>query len=94
MNIKITDRPIEEVDQTTFLGLNIDSSLSWSSHVERFLTKMSSGLYALRTLRKFCDLTTLKTVYHGLIHSHLAYNIGIYGATSGKNLNKILKLQK
>lgn len=37
---------------------------------------------------------SLKSIYFSYIHSHIAYGISLYGATSVKNLTKILCLQK
>jgi len=55
---------------------------------------MLSGLYALRQMSKVCNKETLKSIYFSLINSHMSYGIAIYGATSKKNLNRILIQQK
>jgi exonuclease III len=81
-------------NSTRFLGLLVDCNLSWDSHVCHIMKKISPGLYALRQMSGVCSIQTLKSIYHAVIHSHLAYGLCIYGSTSKKNLDKILKQQK
>lgn len=94
LKMYIEQTQLEEVKQTKFLGLIIDNKLSWDFHVDSVARKMSSGLFALYKLRNFCSLETLKLVYFAHIHSHLSYGINIYGATSKKNMDRLLLLQK
>lgn len=46
-NILVDDREITEVDSVRFLGLHIDSNLSWKSHVENQINKLSGALFLL-----------------------------------------------
>lgn len=45
-------------------------------------------------MKYYCNLPTLKTIYFALFQSHIVYGITIYGGTTKKNLDYILKLQK
>jgi hypothetical protein len=36
----------------------------------------------------------LKTLYYALVHPHLLYCLPIYSCTSGRNINKLFKMQK
>lgn len=92
--IKIEDYSVEQLTDTKFLGLIIDNNLSWDEHVKFVSKKLSSGLYALRRMKHYCNLTTLKTIYFSLLQSHISYGIAIYGGTTKKNLDYVLKLQK
>lgn len=40
------------VDSTSFLGLFIETNLSWDSHVEHVVSKMTYGLFVLRQMGK------------------------------------------
>lgn len=93
-HILIEDYSVEQLADTKFLGLLIDNNLSWNEHVKFVTKKLSSGLYALRRMRYYCSLKTLKTIYFSLFQSHISYGICIYGGTSRKNLDDILILQK
>lgn len=94
LDIKLNNNPVEQLTETKFLGLIIDKNLSWDEHVKFITKKLSSGLYALRRMKHYCSLKTLKTIYYSLFQSHISYGICIYGATSKKNLETILVLQK
>lgn len=82
------------VYETKFLGLTLDSTLNWTTHVDNICNKISSGIFAIRRLYPLCSREILRTVYFANIHSHISYGIEIYGGTSKFNLNKILHLQK
>lgn len=85
---------IERVESTKFLGLHIDNKLSWNFHIDHVANKISSGLFALYRLSKFCKLESLKLVYYAHIHSHIAFGISVYGGTSQSNMDRLLILQK
>ena len=82
LNISVEQNYIEPLEITKFLGLNVDSNLSWDCHVDSMIKKMSSGLYILRRMSYLCSLKTLKSIYFAHIHSHLSYGLPIYGGTS------------
>jgi hypothetical protein len=85
---------IEIKNNIQFLGLTIDQNLNWDKHVDKVLSKLSSGLYALYRMSFFCDLKILRDIYFANIHSHLAFGICFYGSTSKFNMDRILKQQK
>jgi len=58
--VSIDGHNIERVVSTKYLGLHFDQNLNWDSHVNHVLSKVNSGLYALRQMSFFCDLTVLK----------------------------------
>ena len=93
-NIYIENEELLQVHSTKFLGLFIDENLSWDDHVNNVIRKTSSGIFALRQMSKLCNTAALKTIYYANIHSHISYGISIYGATTKKNLDKILLQQK
>jgi len=80
--------------ETKFLGLILDNTLSWTSHVQQICKKISSGIFALKRLAPNCSSEILKSVYFAAIHSNISYGIEVYGGTCKYNLNKILVLQK
>lgn len=85
---------ISQEEEINFLGLKVDGNLTWEPHVQKVMSKISSGIYALSKIRHLCDLNTLKMVYFSYIHSTISFGISLYGATNKKNLDSILKIQK
>ncbi len=92
--LQIDSVDIQIVENTKFLGLHIDNKLSWNHHIDHVANRISSGLFALYRLSKFCTIEALKLVYFAHIHSHLAFGIIIYGGTSQTNIDRLLILQK
>lgn len=94
LNIKVDNCEIKEVTNTQFLGLTIDNHLSWDLHVNKVAKKVTSGLFALNKMSRLCNTNTLKIIYFAYIHSNISFGISIYGATSKKNLDRLLTMQK
>lgn len=90
----IDDQILEQTSTTKFLGLIIDEHLTWDAHINHVLKKISNGIFALYRMSKISSTQTLRTIYFSLIQSHIQFGIGIYGATTKANLDKILLVQK
>lgn len=75
-----------------FLGVNIDSRLNWSIHIEKVCKQISRNIYCLRRLKKIAGPQVLKTAYYSNVHSHLTYGIIIWGSSSESK--RLLILQK
>jgi hypothetical protein len=70
------------VSESKFLGLIIDSTLSWKQHIDYVMKKISTACYALRNIKYFIPLDTLKLIYFAHIHSVISYGIIIWGGSS------------
>ena len=92
--LRIDSNDIQPVEHTKFLGLIVDKHVTWNDHIVKLKSKMSSGLFVLRTMSKYSTTEVLKMIYFAHIHSHLSYGIVLYGATSNNNLESLLILQK
>jgi len=83
---------ISNLNNTHFLGLAIDSALSWKDHMAELSTKLSKACYAIRTVKPFMTFNVLRTVYFSYFHSLLSYGIVFWG-NSHPSAN-IFKIQK
>jgi len=92
--ITILNTDIHRVNETSFLGVIIDDKLSFHSHIKKIENKVSSGLYALRSVKHILPKQHLKLIYHALISSHLTYGITLWHAAPTKHLHKLTVLQK
>ncbi len=61
---------LKKVENTKFLGLHMDSKLSWDYHIDQVANRISSGLFALYRMSKFCKLEPLKLLIF-LIFSYI-----------------------
>ena len=86
------NKHITNTSNTKFLGLHIDETLSWKSHIDQLVTKLSSACYAIRTVKDFMSQETLKMIYFSYVHSIIAYGI-IFWGNSPYSIN-IFRIQK
>ena len=85
---------IESKEFVKYLGVIIDSNLTWKYHIDNIAYKISKAIGIIARLRHFVPVSTLKSIYRCLIQPYTTYGIVVWGNTSKKYLDKILKLQK
>ena len=61
-SILINNHPITQVTTTKFLGIIIDSSLSWRDHILTIKGKVSRGIGILSKAKRYFNYVTLKTL--------------------------------
>lgn len=79
-------------DPVEFLGVRMDSKLTWAPHINKLACKLSKHIYAMRQLKNLVSFKVLKTAYFGLIHSNLSYAILAWGHST--HASKIFALQR
>lgn len=92
IHIVLNNTIIKEVECSKFLGIWIDSSLTWEKHIQHLTEKLSRLCYAFRVLAKISPMELLISVYFGYVHSILSYGIITWG--SSPKVTQVLKLQK
>lgn len=91
--ITICNHTIEEVNQYTFLGLTLDSTMRWSAHINLLKKKLSSLCGIMRKMSAFVPTVWLKRLYLALVHSRLQYLFCNWGLASKSNLHELQVLQ-
>lgn len=84
--------PIAKVENTKFLGVQLDAQLRWLTHVDTLRKRLASACYTLNYLSKMLNKSGLKTVYYAYFESLLKYCLEVWG--SSVHVNAILILQK
>ena len=92
INVTHMSNLILSVGLTKFLGLTLDSFLSWKPHIEQLTSKLNSAYYIIRSLKTLTPLETLHLIYFSNFHSIISYGI-IFGGNTGYS-NSLFKLQK
>ena len=93
-NILLNGDIIDKVNHFKFLGVIIDSHLSWMDHVQHIRKKISKGIGILYTAKDYLKFDTLLNVYYSFVYPYLIYCVEVSGATTKGNLISLLKTQK
>ena len=98
LELRINHKVITRVECPTeamkFLGIYIDSSITWKPHILQMNTKISRALFAIKQVKSFLPTYSLKTLYYALIHPHITYGILAWGNARSSLKNKMFLLQK
>jgi len=93
INIEIGyNTEINNSSQTKFLGLIIDYTLSWKSHLVHLINKLSMACYAIRAIKHYMSQKSLRVIYSSYFQSIVSYGIIFWGNSSINN--NIFRLQK
>src|SRR5215469_2863366 len=55
--------PINNTSSTNFLGLTLDSTLSWKTHIDHLSSKINSACYVIRSLKSVISTKNLRTIF-------------------------------
>ena len=85
---------LEMKDYVRYLGLMIDSNLSWKYHIESICHKISKSIGIIAKIRHYVPRRVLLSVYNSLIVPYLTYGICAWGNCPLTFQRKIVALQK
>ena len=94
ITLKIERKAIMEKSYIKYLGIIIDSTLTWKQHIFCVSNKISRALGVMCKLRSFLNQKMLINLYYSIFYSHIAYSIQTWGNAGGTELNKIFIIQK
>ena len=89
LNIRLNNHVIEQVNSIVYLGLTIDSKLSWDSHIKQLETDLSVASGIMSKLRYYVDFDSLKSYYYAKVYSSLQYGILSWGGCCESKLHKL-----
>ena len=94
LNLEIDNTKLPDVTHIKFLGVWLDNTLSWNTHVNKLCYKIRQNLNLLRMGKNMLDIPTKKILYYAQIHSHLNYRILVWGNMLNANqLNRLQSIQ-
>jgi hypothetical protein len=92
INITYENNYISKVNDLNFLGLNINNPLSWKTHIDKIVPKLSSACFAMRAVKPFMCPQMLKAIYYSHFHSIISYSVIFWGHTAPST--RVFRLQK
>ena len=72
-NILINNVPIPRTNKYTCLGMTMDERLSWEKHIDSICFKVGAGVAAMRRVKPFVPLPTLKMLYNAIVQPYFDY---------------------
>jgi exonuclease III len=94
INIKMKGITLEKVDTFKFLGVEFDSNMSWTSHINKTANKISRVNGILCRLKHLVTKQILMMIYNALFLPHVNYAITSWGFANKTNLKRIEVIQK
>ena len=92
--IKLGSKTISRVNSVKYLGILVDSNLTWKPHITELSKKLARTAGIFFKIRHFTSIETSKLLYYFLFDSFISYGISIWGLTHPTNLKALSKLQK
>ena len=89
----INKQIIDRVEHTMFLGVILDSHLTWSYHIQHVEIKIAKSIGILCLARKILKRTTLITLY-SFIYPYLTYCVEVWGSAAKVYIASVEKVQK
>ena len=93
LGLKINGVELANKTNYTYLGLIIDSNLTWNEAVMHTCKKLGSRVALSQRLMKVIPRIYINTIYYAFIQPYIDYAISVWGYTSMGNIDKIQRLQ-
>ena len=92
VHIVINNKEIALVDNIKFLGINIDSRLSFHHHINLLSKKLSCVVGVIRKISTVVPDYILKVLYYSLFYPHLIYGVQVWGGCGVTDRRRITRL--
>ena len=92
--VKLDGERLEVENNAQFLGITIDSHLSWEKHCNNVANKISRSNSIINRVKKLLPTSSLKLLYDSFIQPHILYGLPIWGGCSNQNKKRIVNIQK
>ena len=93
-DIKVDGITLDKKDYTKFLGVTIDSHLTWNNHISNITSHVAKGIGILYRIKHLLPPKSLLMLYNTLILPYITYGNLIWGNCGISKLNHIFLLQK
>ena len=94
ITLLINRKAIQEKEYVKYLGVLIDSGLTWKNQIDLISKKVARGIGVMYKIRSFVNPSILVTLYYSIIYPHLLYGIQVWGSACDSYVNRLLILQK
>ena len=96
VSLRLNNQPVPQVETPTFLGVTLDTRLTWKPHLEAVEVKATRKLAIMKKLAGTtwgANSDILKQVYTGVVRPVVEYASTIWDTTSKTNKSKLDRVQ-
>jgi hypothetical protein len=93
LELTMLNTAIRMIESTKFLGIIIDSKLTWKDHITYVENKLVRSIRTINLIKHKLDKGSLIKIYNSIILPHLMYCSEIWGNTNASSLLKLKRLQ-
>ena len=94
ITLNIHKKAISGSEYIKYLGIMVDSTLSWNIQIDKISKTISRATGLLYKIRPFVNNKILKMLYCSLVYPHLNYVTEVWGSADPIHLTRIFILQK
>ena len=94
ITLTLAGTKIFESLKVKYLGIILDSRLTWKIHVDELCKKLGRTVGMLFKIRHQCIKRVLRSLYFSLFESHLSYGLPVWGCANQALIQKLFILQK
>ena len=92
-NIQVLGDTVDESAAIKLLGVTLDGPLSLRQHITRISSICFMNLQKIRSIRKFLDTDSCRTLVQGLVMSYLDYCNSLYMGLPEQDMIKLQRIQ-
>jgi hypothetical protein len=93
VELPLLDKILKPAGHVKDLGITLDQSLSYSSHINETVSSCHFKLPQIRRVKHLLDKATLELVIQSLVLSKLLYCSTVWSSTSRQNIQKLQHIQ-
>ena len=93
LQIKLYDKRLYPTESVKYLGVKIDTNVSWQYHVNNLSIKLNRVDAILFKMRKYFSLKILRSIYFAIFDSYLSCDRLVW-AQNCSTIQRIITLQK
>ena len=93
LKIKLSGKRLYPTESVKYLGMKIDTNLSWQYHVNYLSVKLNRANVLLFKMRKYVSCKILRSIYFAIFDSYLSYCCLVW-AQNCSTIQRIVILQK
>jgi len=90
--VKIAGNPIQHVTESKFLGITVDSRLSFTPHANYVCRQISKSVGMLNRLSGMLPPRTKASIYYAIVYSRVSYGIVAWGSCGMNSTRKLTSM--